>query len=173
MPRTVVRALVGALVVTVTALTGCTAQPGAAAVVDGRVITSAELAGTIDDLGVLTGGAAPADVLQALIIAPDVVQAAADNGVGVSEDEGIQLLNDVAANNGLEAREEWSDGSILIAELQLADNAIYTLPDAQEIAAQINETISAREVEVNPRFGTFDPETRAVVALDRPWIAAE
>ena len=173
MSRTAVRAIAAALIVAVTTLTGCTAQPGTAAVVDGRRITENELAVTLEQLAPLVGDPSPGALLAALIAAPDMAAAASANGVGVSQEDALALLDCASEAGGLEPRDDWSAGSIAVAQIQLASNALATLPDAAEIAAEANATIAARDVQINPRYGSYDAASGTVVAIERPWIAQE
>ncbi|HMO11063.1 MAG TPA: hypothetical protein PKB06_06085 [Actinotalea sp.] len=152
-------------------LAGCSVSPGAAAVVDGRTIGQAEVAATFDDLAPLLSDAQPKTVVQALIVAPYVIAAAEDNGVGASAAEGVALLRQVAEATGAPVRSTYSDGAVQIARSEVSGQNLAALPDGQSIMAGVTETIAAREIQVNPQYGAFSAESLSVQAIAWPWIA--
>lgn len=171
MARTVALALTVGLAAA--ALAGCSGQPGAAAVVDGTVITQAEVEQTYDELRPILADARPSVVLQALIQSPALIEAAADNGVGVSDDEAAALLDTVMANAGLAADVEWGAGSLTIAKADLAGQNLSGLPDGAEIMAAAQASLGDVEVEVNPQYGQLATETGVLDPIAYPWIAAQ
>lgn len=154
-------------------LTGCSAQPRAAAVVDGTVISQAEVEQTFDELGPILADAKPSAVVQALILAPSVIGAAADNGVGVSDQDGAELLDAVMTNAGLDPAGSWSHGSLQIARSELSAQALANLPDGAALLEQARASATAQEVEVNPQYGQLVAETGVIDPIARPWIAQE
>lgn len=157
-------------------LTGCSGQPGAAAVVDGRTITTAEVAQAREELAPIFQQVAASDVLQALILEPFVTQIAAERGVGVNDAEALDLVRSSIGQVVGEkeaASLEFGSGALAIARYSLALTALQDLPDAQEAASDYTERLAAADVEVNPRFGTFT-EDLAVTPPETPsWIVPE
>lgn len=174
-PQVLARSLVGGLaaVLVASSLASCAAQPGTAATVDGRRITQAELEETVADLRLILGDIATSSVLQALIQAPVAIEAASENGVGVSDDDGRSLLATVSENAGVTAPEEWSDGALQIAKSDLSLEALSGLPDAQEVTAELNAAVAAQDIELNPRYGTVDVETGTVAPITWDWLAPD
>lgn len=174
-PKTLARTLVGGLaaVLVASSLASCAAQPGTAATVDGRRITQAELEATVADLRPILGDIAASSVLQALIQAPVAIEAASENGVGVSDDDGRGLLATVAENAGVTAPETWSAGAVQIAKSDLSLEALSGLPDAQEVTAELNAAVAAQDIELNPRYGTVDTETGTVTPITWDWLAPD
>lgn len=170
MSRTAIRMLVGALLA-VTVLAGCSVRPGAAAVVDGRVISQDELARTQEELGPLLQNPTPSQVLTVLILEPAFVDAAEKNGLGVSTDDARKLLESSAKQNSLTDVPDWGSGALAVARFSLANSALQNLSNASDVLAAVNDQIAKEDVSVNPLYGTWDGSGEGVKALTFPWIA--
>lgn len=157
-------------------LAACSGQPGAAAVVDGRTITTAELATAYEELAPLFNGAGAQDVLGVLITEPFAVQVAADEGVGVNDEQALALLRDVA-ERALGAEEaaalEFGPGSLAIARYSLATSALQDLPDAQAVIEGYQERVLAADIEVNPRYGEFTENLAVTPPVAPSWVVPE
>lgn len=153
-------------------LAGCSGHPGAAAVVDGRTISADELATASEQLLPIFRGAATQDLLGVLITEPYATAVAADRGVGVSDEQARELLRTVTAQAlGEEAAAdaEFGEGALAVARYSLAATALQDLPDAQAAAEDFQERVDAADVEVNPRFGTFEAGVVAAPTLPS-WV---
>jgi hypothetical protein len=170
MSRTAIRMLVGALLA-VTVLTGCSIRPGAAAVVDGRVIPQSELARAHEELGALLGDPSAAQVLTVLIIEPLFVKAAEENGVGASVDDARKLLASAAEQNKLTDVPDYGDGAIAVARFSLANSALQNLSNSSDVLTALNDQIAKEDVSVNPMYGTWDGAGEGVKAVAFPWIS--
>lgn len=171
--RTRGRVRVVAVLVAGGVLAGCSGQPGAAAVVDGRTITTAELAMAYEQLSPLFNGAGPQDVLGVLITEPYATRLAADNGVGVNDEEALELLRSVAvqALGEEEAADlEFGPGALAVGRYSLATSAMQDLPDAQEVVATYQERVLGADIEVNPRFGEFTDELAVTPPAPPSWV---
>lgn len=145
-------------------LAGCSGRPGTAATVDGTRITDGQVASLLSDLAIINGSdtATPRQAVQSLIIAPTVLDVAADAGMGVSRQQGIDLLDDAAAQIGADPW-DYSDELVEIAQMAVATNQLDT--DANtEVQARVEDL----DVRVNPRFGSWD--SSGVTATTWPWI---
>ncbi len=153
-------------------LAGCSAHPGAAAVVDGRTIGVDELATASEQLSPIFQGAATQDLLGVLITEPYVTAVAADRGVGVSDQQARDLLRTVteqALGEEAAADAEFGAGALAVARYSLAATALQDLPDAQAAAQEFQERVAEADVEVNPRFGTFEGGVVAAPTLPA-WV---
>lgn len=169
MSRTAIRMLVGALLA-VAVLAGCSVRPGAAAVVDGRVISQDELAGAYEELGPLLGGqSSPAELLTWLVVEPIVVQAAEDNGVGVSVDETRKALESAATADGVSEAPSYGDAAVTAARFSLAYGALQKLPNASDVLRGVTDQIAKQDVVINPLYGTWDAGN--ITPSTFPWIA--
>lgn len=149
-------------------LAGCAARPGTAAMVDGRRIAESEITATFDELGPVLGSATPQSILHALITEPTFSDIAGDLGTEVTDEHATDLLDEVFA--GSEQRpDEFGPGSLAIARFQLALDAINAAEDQQAVGQDITDRLAALDVEVNPRFGTFEGATVAAPATPE-WI---
>ncbi len=169
--------LVAAAVTAVAVLAGCAGQPGAAAVVDGRSISTAELATAYEQLAPIFAGAGAQDVLGVLITEPFAAQVASDRGVGVNDEQALDLLRQVATQAlGEEkgAELEFGPGAIAVGRYSLAASALRDLSDADAAAAEYQDLVRAADIDVNPRFGSFDADTLAVALPSTPsWIVPD
>ncbi|MBF0688965.1 MAG: hypothetical protein IR158_14515 [Cellulomonas sp.] len=157
-------------------LAGCSGQPGAAAVVDGRTITTAELAATQEELAPIFAGARAQDVLGVLITEPFALEVAADEGVGVNDEEARELLRTVSVQAlGEEegSAREFGPGSLAVARYSLATAALQDLPGAQAAADRYQERVAAADIEVNPRFGEFTEGLVVAPPTTPSWVVPE
>lgn len=159
-------ALVAAVVGSVL-LGGCSAQPGAAGVIDGRTISTDTVDRTVREVEPVLNGAEPANVLGSLMFAPYYIEAAEENGVGVSTEETRGMLDEAATSLGVPAT-DWSQSSIDLVRFFLSAQNLQALDP--QITAAVQQELAATDIEVNPRYGTFDEESGQIVPLDLPWI---
>lgn len=165
----------GVLVVGV--LSGCSGQPGAAAVVDGERITVAELQAATADLTPYLQDVTQSSVLMVLVAAPTFDRAATGEGVGVSMQQAEDLL-DQAAKAAVEAGKTparttgFSDAAVEVARFTLLQQNIQALPNGAEVIAKITDQLAALDTEVNPRYGVVDFATGSVTPSSYPWLVA-
>ncbi|WP_147572552.1 hypothetical protein [Cellulomonas massiliensis] len=156
-------------------LAGCSGAPGVAATVDGRTITTAQVGAAYEQLHPYLPAAASSDILAAMIQEPVYSRLADEAGVGVSDDAAVSLLDQVvqqaAQANGTEAAPapDWNDSSVLVGRYVVALNNLGAADDPQAAAAATAAMQSA-DVEVNPRFGSFDPNGMLVAPTTPAWI---
>jgi len=149
------------------ALAGCSGQqPGAAAIVDGRTISSSEVRDVLTELTPYFQGATTPNVLSVLIQEPVVVQVAADEGVGVSDEDAQALLDQSVEASGGKAGQHFSDASLDVARYSVAYQNLQTKGDAA--LAEVQKRLEAQKVTVNPRFGHLD-ESDVQVSDPVPW----
>lgn len=149
-------------------LGGCAANPGAAAVIDGRTVTHGEVAQAVDDLGPILASATAANVTTLLILAPVALDAAEAGGFGVSDDDArtFVVMNGYAAEDAVAA---YSDPAMVVLRFAVLQSVLAT----EEQFAIVNDAVAAvgsADVRVNPRIGTWDPDALVVQALATPWI---
>lgn len=167
------RGIAAAAVLAGLALGGCSAQPGAAAVVDGERITENELARAVEDFAAVTGQQVEAAVmLGTLVVAPSLIEVGAEHGVGASEEEAATLLDRQAEMAGLPVPDGYGDGVLQVARMTIVQQGLSTAPDASVAAEKINERVSQIDVDVSPRYGEFDPSGQ-IVQEPLPWIASQ
>ena len=166
-----VRRSVAALVLgAALATAGCGATTAdRAAVVDGSVISETELQSAMREVNgmepaLLQQPLTPSGTLTALVQAPVVLAVLADKGVAVSD----SVARQAAAQRGLA---EPSEATLQIVRLATAigtaqEQGVVTEAEANEV----NKRLAELDVEVNPRYGTYDA-TNASVTLTQPaWI---
>lgn len=161
--------IAGALAAAVLAATACSpAQAGAAALVDGRRITVQQVSDAT--AGIKAGNPELAQgeglertVLFFLVISPWVLQAAQENGVGVSDSEARQLLTKTASPD---------PGAVKVLRTFLALQKLQQAQKTQALTA-VQQAVVAAKPELNPRFGAFDPKQMAVVDVSPNWIVPE
>lgn len=153
------------------ALAGCAAETGAAAVVDGRRITVAELDQAVRELQEVSDFDART-VLTILVVADEYIEAAAAHGVAPSADDARALLAQSGeAVGGLSYDlAEASEGTITVARASLAASALREVANASEVFEQVQGEIEALDVSVNPRYGTFSAEAGTIDPLVHEWI---
>lgn len=153
-------------------LGGCSASPGAAAVAGDRTISQDDLERTQRDLGTVIESPGASAVLMAMVVAPLFIEAAADNGVGVSEEDARTLITQSAVAAGIDPVPELGDGAVEVIRFTLAKQEIDGLPDAADVIAGVDQQIVDLHVEVNPRYGDLNLETQRIEPLALPWIVA-
>jgi hypothetical protein len=166
------RAVSGALALAALAVGGCSAQSGAAAVVDGRPISIADLHAATDQLAPFLQDATPAGVLVVLIAEPTFQRVATEHGAGVSTQQAQALLDDLAAQGEGEAP-EFSDSALAVARFTLLQQGLQQLPDGQDVIAQVSEELAELDVDVNPRFGQVDFAAGGITPVVHPWLVPD
>ena len=152
-------------------LTGCSGTPGAAAVVNGEVITSEDVRVAVDQLGSLYEQVNTVNVLSVLVQEPILMDVADEHGIGVSDEEAEVLLNAAAENAGVDAPDEYAPSTLAIAKFAKANSKLQDADDAADISDEIAKRIGDADIEVNPRFGDFDADSLTVLAPATPsWI---
>lgn len=162
--RAVVATAVG-VAAAVGMLTGCSSPPGAAAVVDGRVISESYLTDSYTELSGI--GVDKSTLLSLLIAAPYFIDAAEANGVGVSESEARTLIED-----GLDGDHEVSDGTVEFIRFRMAIENIADLPDGGQILDDVDRRVLALPMSINPRYGDLDRQTGRIAITPVPWIVS-
>lgn len=140
-------------------LTGC-GRPGTAVTIDGERLTDAELATLVEQFSALTGNAlTPGQLIGGVVQSKATLAAVQNNGGGASVEEAVAVLDRVAEGNSAEAI-DYSDEMILIARSQIAGAALEASDPkaASQAAEDVAAALQEMDVEINPRFGTWDPE---------------
>lgn len=153
--------------VALAALSACTpGDAGAAAVVDGRRISSADLAAATD--GIRTGNPDLARsgsdleriALFYLMIGPYVMDAAQANGAGVSAQEAAAQLPKTTSPD---------PRSVQVLQSFLALEKLKSLRQ-QKILIDLQRTIAAAHPRVNPRYGRFEPAGPSIEDTQPDWF---
>lgn len=150
-------------------LTGCTGEPGAAAVVDGRTIPVADVHAAVEQLAPLFQGASPENVLAVLVQEPTIRAFAREQGVAVSDQAAREQLADAAAQLETEPAQEYGEPALAVSRYLLVWEELTGLPDAQTVLPELQAQLGELDVEVSPRFGAVD-EGNEIVAVERPWL---
>ncbi|MGV8967014.1 MAG: hypothetical protein ACOH2F_12120 [Cellulomonas sp.] len=163
--------------VLVAGLSGCSGQPGAAAVVDGDAISVAELQTATSDLEPYLQNVSQSSVLMVLVATPVFDRAASAAGVGVSTQEAKDLLDQAAkaaqdSGKAPARTEPFSDAAVEVARFTLLQQNIQGLPNGQEVTAKITDELGSLDAKINPRYGKADFATGAITPTTYPWIVA-
>lgn len=164
--RTVAALVLGAALATA----GCGATTAdRAAVVDGSVISETELQAAMREVNgmepaLLQQPLTPSGTLTALVQAPVVLAVLAEKGVAVSD----SVARQAAAQRGLR---EPSEATLQIVRLATAigtaqEQGLVTEAEATEV----NTRLAALDVEVNPRYGTYDAQAASIQLTQPSWI---
>lgn len=158
--RTMTVALAGVL-----ALSACSGTTSAqtAAVVDGRVITQEQVSEATEQINIAFPRQqqpfTASEILTLLIRAPYVIDAAAKAGHPQSESAATSLPD--LAKLG----EAPAESTIEVLRAELSSQQLD-----QATAQELTQKFATIDMNVNPRYGKFDP-TRAMLVADEPnWI---
>ncbi|TDE93963.1 hypothetical protein EXU48_10900 [Occultella glacieicola] len=162
----------GSLAVGALALSACSINPGAAAVVDGNRITENVLATTDEQISpMLTEDPEPARVLQLLIAAPDLLQVTSENGIAYSDEQAREVLEATAAAQGVPVA-DYTEDTLRVTRMILAQGDLSQSPDGQAMLDDANARLASSEIVVSPRYGEWDAETNGIAAVTPDWILA-
>ena len=144
------------------ALSACGAQePGAAAIVNGTVISDRQLQTVPDQLNPIAEEGqklTSSTALLSLILAPYVLAEAERAGKTVSASQARKVIDKVA---------DPSPSTIEFVRMQLA---VQQLDDAAKTS--IVNALGKAKISVNPRYGTFDATQIALTPISPNWIKA-
>ena len=167
-----VRALVvGGALVAVTALSACSGQPGAAAVVDGTAISVADVQTATTELAPLYQGVTQTAVLQVLIHEHAVEVFAAEQGVGVNDQQAADALSGIGAQLPAVGERTYSAPSLAVERYLMATKALQGLATANAILPELQTRLAAQKIEVSPRFGTLG-DGATITDTVHPWLVA-
>ena len=158
----------GSVLLAVGLLSACTGQPGAAAVVDGRTISVADVQTATTELAQLFQGVTAQAVLDVLIREPTVSAFASAQGVGVSPDQAVADLKERAANLHLVER-VYSAPSLTIGRYLLAEKALGGLASSATVLPELEQRLAAQKVEINARFGVLG-DGNTITDAAYPWL---
>jgi hypothetical protein len=156
--RTTAIALAGVL-----ALSACAGTTSAetAAVVDGRVITEQQVREATAQINKAFKPEQPltaAQTLTLLIRAPYINEAAAAAGRAQSESAARAALKDFP--------ETPAESTV---EILQAEASLQQIDDAGRQA--LTQKFAEVDMDINPRYGTFDPQQASLVAVQPNWLA--
>jgi hypothetical protein len=149
---------------------GCgNTQANRAAVVDGTVIQETTVQHAMSEINgmqpaLLSQPLTPSTTLTALIQAPVILDYLAGKDIVSSE----SMARQEASQRGVR---DPSSGTLEIIRLA---TALQTAQDSgslgQAEAVELSDTLRKQKITVNPRYGTFDPETATVSVTMPGWI---
>lgn len=152
-------------------LAGCAgpAGPDRAAVVDGRVITETSLQSAMSEVNsmdpaLLQDKITPTGTLTALVQAPVVIDYLAGLGVKVSESMARQDAQDRGVSDPSDATLEILTFAAAIGQAQ--DEGRLSDADAQALTQELQ----GLSIDVNPRYGTFNPQTASIELTTPGWV---
>ncbi|MEZ0447920.1 hypothetical protein [Cellulomonas sp. ICMP 17802] len=162
----------GALVAlaTTAVLAGCTGQPGAAAVVDGTAIPTADVRAALEELAPYFQGVTTTNVLAVLVQEPTVVELADEKGVGVSDQDAKALLDSVVQQKVKGSTATFTAPSLAVAKYSIAYTNLQGLSDATAVGKEIDKRLRALDVDVNPRFGSLEDGNQVADPTPAPWL---
>jgi hypothetical protein len=141
-------------------LTGCGGQrPGAAAVVDGRVISDDDAQQVAQQISTVPGvqqKLTPADTLVSLILAPFVIDEAQKDGKGISEDQARAAVKEI---------KNPTPATLEFVRTSLAANAL-----SEQARTAVLSEVGKAKITVNPRYGTLDRKQLTLKAPAPNWI---
>ncbi|HSO65096.1 MAG TPA: hypothetical protein VLQ78_08345 [Ornithinibacter sp.] len=143
--------------------------PNRAAVVDGTVISQTELMTAMREVNAMEPALVqqaltPSGTLTALVQAPVVLDFLAGKGVVVSD----SVATRDAQGRGVQSP---SDSTLEIVKLAAAISSAQQSGQITEAdGVTLSQQLAAQEVVVNPRYGTFDPQTASVALGSPEWI---
>lgn len=150
-------------------IAGCTPPGGTAAVVNGDVITVAEVDDGMAMAPLFSQPLAPSNVLMTLMQARPMIAAAADLGMGVSADDAADFLDQIDGS-AIRVDGEYSAAVLDITRMQLIVQEAQVAPEGEELFNRLNEFFNTAEIETNPRFGTWDISQGGLQQSLSDWI---
>ncbi|WP_127129795.1 hypothetical protein [Georgenia sp. SYP-B2076] len=152
------------------ALSGCAAQPGTAAVVNGTRITENELDDATLEYVSLTGQKTePVAVLSTLIAAEVLPKIAADHGVVYSDEQVIEMYKQQAGLLGTTAPKSYSPAFVDLGHYLFAALDLQSSPEGPAVMEEFTKAMADADIDVNPRYGQAVDGSIKPVAHD--WIA--
>ncbi len=146
-------------------------QPGAAAVVDGRVVRTTDVDRATRELSGVFPGLTASAVVTVLVVEPFISAHASEAGIGVSDDQAVDALTTQAEQQGVELTDDLSPASVAVARYALESSLLQKADDGPAIQQAVAEDVAAADVDVNPRFGTAG-EGNVPGPTSYPWLVA-
>ncbi|ROR72235.1 hypothetical protein [Bogoriella caseilytica] len=164
------RALAATALVAGAVLAGCAAPPGTAAMVEGTRISSAEVDAAAREWAMATGEPLSVSQTTHLLVTAELLRPiATEAGAVFSDSELSAALDQVAANQPEGAPEEYSAATLDLARFVFQQQALAGTP----VGAELTEAYESADIEINPRYGTFDLATGEAAPTDFPWLTQD
>lgn len=172
--RLAVRLAAGATVAAA-GVAGCSAQTGAAAVVDGHAIPIADVHEATEQLGPYLQDPSPSAVLLLLVAAPTFERVAAEHGIGVSPQETQGVLDGlVAPADGEEpaaGAPVFGPASRQVARFTLVQRKLQADPNGAALLQEAGADLADLDVDVNPRYGEVDfTDGSGITPVAHDWL---
>lgn len=148
---------------------GCSGQGGVAATVNGETISVEQVNDGMALSPFFAEPPAPADIVMSLIEARSVIDAAKEEGMGVSAEEAEDFLDSIGAQE-IRVDGEYSEAVLDIARMSLISQSLQTAPQGQGVIEAMNDYIVNADIELNPRYGTWDIEQGGLLQEAPEWI---
>lgn len=163
------KALAASIALAATLVTGCSPQAGVAATVNGDTVTTAEVDQAMELGPFFAEQPAPANLVASLIQAPVIIDAAGDAGIGVSEGDAAAFLDSIEAD-AIKVEGEYPEAVVELVRANIITQELQMSPDAQNIIEEVNRVMESADIELNPRYGSWDL-SRGGLQQDVPdWI---
>ncbi len=163
-------ATAGVAILVATLLAGCTGRPGAAAIVDGRAISVADVQQATTELQPYFQSVDQGTVLMLLIGAPTIESIAASAGLAVSDQQAVALLDSAATSAGAKTPPTFSTPAIEVIKFSLAQKAIEGAANSAALVKLVNDKLLALHADVSPRYGTLDLTQGTITPISYDWI---
>lgn len=164
------RALAAALLLAGAVVAGCAAPPGTAATVEGTRISAADVDAAAREWGMATGEVlSVAQTTHLLVIAELLRPIAAEAGAVFSDAELEAALDQVAADQPDGGPLEYSASTLNLVRFVFQQQQLAGTPEA----AELTEAFETADIEVNPRYGTFDLATGEAAPTSFPWLTQD
>jgi hypothetical protein len=151
------RLLAAVIAAAVLALSAC-GRADTAAVVDGQVISESGVLATSEQVAQYASQPmATRDLINRLVVLPAVLEVLEERGVTIS---------DAAARSAVAGIDDPTPYLLDLARLDLAIGQM-TQEDMVEVTSRLGEA----DVQINPRYGTFNPDQALVVPTQPDWLA--
>lgn len=156
------------------ALSGCSGQPGAAAVVDGDTISEQALAQSGRALQpFLSNRLSPRSMLSSMIQADVFLPIAAEHGLAASPDEARDYLDNIAQQADVTAPDTYPEGTLDVARMLMITQKMRTSDKAQVVQQEVADEVATLQVSISPRYGSWDPQGESGSLVQPPspdWL---
>lgn len=144
------------VVAAVALIAGCSPMPSTAAQVGDTRITESQLdadAASCESVGITSAQVSRGQLVQAELLGAIAEELAAMNGVTVSDEEALALLQTNSPDSSALGDPECARVAAQSAKLQLVVTAMGDNADLNALQQQFESV----EVQLNPRYGVWDP----------------
>lgn len=143
--------------------------PGVAANIDGHVISTSDVDEGMQLAPFYSEQPPPSAILSNLIHAEVAIPIASDNGLGVSDQDAAEFLDEMDAES-IQTGGEYSQPVLDLVRFSMMVEQAQAAPQGEDLMSELDAQLGSADINVSPRYGSWDAEGASLQEESQPWL---